>query len=75
MLGSGEPSAKKAKFDQQKIYNQKRKEKPHKPQFSLNFQFNFSEEEEMKATNEMLVQLCNMAKLPPGHTNLDFWKL
>ena len=40
MLGeiySGEPRAKKAKCDQQKVYNERRKEKPRKPQFSLNF--------------------------------------
>ena len=72
MFGSGDPSAKKAKVDQQKKYNEKRKEKPRKPQFSLNFQFNFGEEGEMKATNERFVQLRNMAKLPPGRTNADF---
>ena len=35
ILGAGEPSAKKAKYDKQKIYNEKRKEKRRKPQFSL----------------------------------------
>lgn len=48
MLGLGELCAKKAKCDQQKVYNEKRKEKPWKPQFSLNFQFGFCKEEEMR---------------------------
>ena len=72
MLGLGEPCAKKAKCDQQKLYNKKRKEKPRKPQFSLNFQFGFGEEEEMTATNERFVRLRNMANLRPGRTNADF---
>ena len=42
MLGNqAEPFAEKAKYEKQKLYNEKRKEKPRKPQFSLNFQFNF----------------------------------
>ena len=72
MLGLGEPSAKKAKCDQQKVYNERRKEKPRKPQFSLNFQFGFGEEEEMRATNERFVRLRNMADLRSGRTNADF---
>ena len=72
MLGAGEPSAKKAKYDKQKIYNEKRKEKPRKPQFSLNFQFNFGEEEEMQATSARFVRLRNMANLRSGRTNADF---
>ena len=72
MLGLGEPSAKKAKCDQQRVYNERRKEKPRKPQFRLNFQFGFGEEEEMRATNERFVQLRNMADLRSGRTNADF---
>ena len=48
MLSLGEPCAKKSKIEKQRLYNEKRKEKPRKPQFSLNFQFEFGEEEEMK---------------------------
>ena len=72
MLGLGEPCAKKAKCDQQRVYNERRKEKPRKPQFSLNFQFGFGEEEEMRATNERFVRLRNMADLRSGRTNADF---
>ena len=72
MLGLGEPCAKKAKCDQQKVYHEKRKEKPRKPQFTLRFQFGFGEEEEMRATNERFVGLCNMANLRSGRTNADF---
>ena len=72
MLGASEPSAKKAKYDKQKIYNEKRKEKPRKPQFSLNFQFNFGEEEEMQATSARFVRLRNMANVRSGRTNADF---
>ena len=72
MLGLGEPRAKKAKCDQQRVYNERRKEKPRKPQFSLNFQFGFGEEEEMRATNERFVRLRNMADLRSGRTNADF---
>ena len=72
MLGLGEPCAKKAKCDQQRIYNERRKEKPRKPQFSLNFQFGFGDEEEMRATNERFVRLRNMADLKSGRTNADF---
>ena len=72
MLGFGEPCAKKAKCDQQKVYNEKQKEKPRKPQFSLNFQFRFCEEDEMRATNERFVRLRNMANLRSGQTNADF---
>ena len=75
MLGeiySGEPRVKKAKCNQQKVYNERRKEKPRKPQFSLNFQFNYGKEEEMRAINEIFVQLRNMADFQPGHTNADF---
>ena len=70
MLGLGEPCSKKAKCDQQRIYNDRRKEKPRKPQFSLNFQF--GEEEEMRSTNERFVRLRNMADLKSGRTNADF---
>ena len=45
MLGYGEPCTKKSRFEQQRVYNEKRKEKPRKPQFSLNFHFNYGEEE------------------------------
>ena len=72
MLGAGDPSAKKAKYDKQKIYKEKRKEKPRKPQFSLNFQFNFGEEEEMQATSARFVRLRNMANLRSGRTNAHF---
>lgn len=48
MLGTGEPCKKKAKYDLQRRYNEPRKEKPRKPQFSLNFPFNFGEEGEMR---------------------------
>ena len=73
MLGLGEPCAKKIKFDQQKVYNEKRKEKHRKPQFSLNFQFaGFCEEEETRATNERFVRLRNQANLRTGRTNADF---
>ena len=68
MLGFSEPCAKKAKYDpdKQKVYNEKRKEKPRKPQFSLNFQFRSGEEEERTATNERFVRLtiwriCDLA--------------
>ena len=72
MLGLGEPCAKKAKCDQQRIYNERRKEKLRKPQFSLNFQFGFGEEEEMRSTKERFVRLRNMADLKSGRTNADF---
>ena len=72
MLGAGEPSAKKAKYERQKIYNEKRKDKPRKPQFSLNFQFSFGEDEEMQATSARFVRLRNMANLRSGRTNVDF---
>ena len=71
-LGAGESSAKKAKYDKQKIYSEKRKDKPRKPQFSLNFQFNFGEEEEMQATSVRFVRLRSMANLRSGRTNADF---
>ena len=71
MLGLGERSAKKAKCDQQRVYNERQKEKPRKLQFRLNFQFGFGEEE-MRATNERFVQLCNMVDLRSGRTNADF---
>ena len=72
MLGTGEPCAKKAKYDLQRKYNERRKEKPRKPQFSLNFQFNFGEEGEMRETNERFVRLRNMANLRAGRSNADF---
>ena len=74
MLGFSEPCAKKAKYDpdQQKVYNDKRKEKPRKPQFSLNFQFRSGEEEERTATNARFVRLRNMANLRSGRANADF---
>ena len=72
MLGVGEAQSKKPKYEQQKKYNERRKEKPRKAQFSLNFQFNFSEEEEMRATKERFVRLQSMANLPPGPRNADF---
>ena len=55
-----------------KIYDEKQKEKPCKPQFSLNFQFNFGEEQEMQATSAHFVRLRNMANLHLGRTNVDF---
>ena len=73
MLGLGEPCAKKSKIEQQRIYNERRKEKPRKPQFSLNFQFDFGEKIVMKETQDRFVRLRNMAEnLRPGHTNADF---
>lgn len=63
---------KKAKCDQQRVYNERRKEKPRNPQFSLNFQFGFGEEEEMRATNKRYVRLRNMADLRSARTNADF---
>lgn len=64
--------AKKAKYEKQKSYNDKRKEKPRKPQFSLNFQFNFGEEDEIKSTYERFVRLRNMADLRSSRTNAIF---
>ena len=58
MLGLGEPCVKKTKCDQQKVSNKKRKEKPQKPQFSLNFQFGVCEEEEMRP---QMRDLCGFA--------------
>ena len=55
MLGLGELCAKKSKIEKQRLYNEKRKEKPRKPQFSLNFQFEFGKEEEMKEFQERFV--------------------
>ena len=75
MLGAGEPQSKKPKYEQQKKYNEKRKEKPRTPEFSLNFQFNFGEEEEIRATNERFVRLRNMANLQPDRTNADFLQM
>ena len=75
MLGALEPQSKKPKYEQQKKYNETRKEKPRKPQFSLNFKFNFSEEEEMSTTDERFVWLRSMANLPPGRTNADFLQM
>lgn len=72
MLGTGEHCAKKAKYDLQRKYNERRKEKPRKPQFSLNFQFNFGEEGEMRETNKRFVGLRNMANLRAGRSNADF---
>lgn len=68
MLGFGEPCEKKAKCDQQKIYNEKRQEKP---QLSLNFKFVFCKDEKMRATNERFMRLCNITNLQPGRTNAD----
>ena len=74
MLGNqAQPSAKRAKYEKQKLYNEKRKEKPRKPQFSLNVQFNFSEEEEMRATNDRFVWLRSMASLRSSQMNADFF--
>jgi len=56
-LGIAKPCVKRSKIKKQRFYNAKRKEKPHKPQSSLNFQFNFGEEEEMKAMQEGFVRL------------------
>ena len=61
------PCVKKAKCNQQRVYNERRKEKPRKPQFSLNPQFGFGEKEEMRATNERFAGL-----LRSGRTNADF---
>ena len=72
MLGLGEPCAKKSKIEL-RINNERRKEKPRKPQFSLNFQFDFGEKKVMKETQDRFVRLRNMAEnLRPGHTNADF---
>ena len=73
MLGLGKPCAKKSKIEQQRIYNERRKEKPRKRQFSLNFQFDFGEKIVMKDTQDRFIRLCNVAEnLRPGHTNADF---
>ena len=72
MLGTGEPCTKSAKLERQKAYNERRKLKPRKPQFSLNFQFNSGEDEEAKATNERFIRLRNMANLRSSRTNADF---
>ena len=69
MLGVSEPSAKKAKYDKQKNYNEKRKEKPRKPQF------NFGEEEGMQATSARFVKLRNMANARSGRTNADSFQV
>ena len=76
MLGFGEPCAKKSKIEKQRLYNEKRKEKPRKPQFSLNFQFEFGEEEEMKEIQERFVTLRNgmATKLRSSRVNADFLK-
>ena len=58
---------------EQTIYNHKREEKSRKPQFSLNFRFNFGEEEEMQPTRARFVRLRNMANLRSGTTNADFF--
>ena len=72
MLGPGEPCAKKAKYYLQQKYNERRKEKPRKPQLSLYLQFNFGEEGEMRETNQRFVRLRNMANLRAGRSNADF---
>ena len=73
MLGLGEPCAKKSKIEQQRLYNERRKEKPRKPQFSLNFQFDFCERELMKEIQDRFVRLRSMAdNLRPDHKNADF---
>lgn len=75
MLGAAEPCAKKAKYDLQRNYNKRRKEKPHKPHFSLNFQFHFRKEGEMRETNGRFVRLLNMANLQPGSSNANFLRV
>ena len=73
MLGNqAKPCAKEAKYEKQKLYNEKRKEKPTKPQFSLNFQFNYGEEEEMRATNNRFIHLRSMAIRRSGRAIADF---
>ena len=76
MLGLGQPCAKKSKIEKQRLYNQKRKEKPRKPQFSLNFQLEFREEE-MKEIQERFVRLRNkmVTKLRSSRVNADFLKV
>lgn len=73
MLGIGEPCVKRSKIEKQRFYNAKRKEKPRKPQFSLNFQFDFGEEEEMKAIQERFVRLrSKVVDRRSGCMNADF---
>ncbi len=50
----------KAKCDSRKIITKTKRKAYRKPQFSLYFQFSFSKEEEMQATNERFVRLRNM---------------
>ena len=71
-MESGESSAKKSRKEQQRTYNQKRNEKPRKPQFSLNFQFCFGEEEEMKWTQKRFVRLRRKANVRSRRANTDF---
>lgn len=75
MLGDGEPSTKKARFEKQRVYNEKRKEKPRKPQFSLNFQFDFGEEKELEAIQKRFVRLRSLANLRSSRVNADFLTL
>lgn len=72
-IGLGEPCAKKSKIEQQRLYNECRKEKPCKPQFSLNFQFDCNEKELKKETQERFIRLHSIAdNLQPDHKNADF---
>lgn len=61
----------KAKYEQQKVYNKRRKERPLKPRSSLNIQFNFGKKE-MTVEQERLVGFCKATSLKSGHTNTDF---
>ena len=52
----------KAKYEQQKVYNKRRKERPLKPRSSLNIQFNFGKKE-MTVEQERLVGFCKATSL------------
>ena len=63
-----EPSSKRSKM--QKVYNDRRG--PRKPRFTLDFQFNFGEHEEMKEVQERFVRLRNHSTARSGRANADF---
>ena len=67
-MESSESSAQKSRKEQ------KRKERPRKPQFSLNFQYDFGEEDEMKRTQERFARLQNKVKVWSGRANADFFQ-
>ena len=69
-MADGEPDLKYCKKERQKLYNKRRG--PRKPQFSLNFQFDFGEEDEMKAVQERFCLLRKNSTWRVGRANADF---